>query len=180
MSDKKVLTILVFLAMYVFISVPLKSKLETNVSILRNIERSIAKEKFIEQKSKDIKKLYPKAIQKIKKDTSMFFTEDVSTSSAMSSVQKMIELIAKRNSLRVMNINWGAAIKINGYIKLPISFTLKGYSKNIFLFTRDVLSLKKILKFSIYSTTKYKNEILVRAVVVGFKIQPNETKGLIK
>ncbi len=178
MSDKKLLIILILLAIYIFFVNPLNSKLKMKMFELRNIEKYIAKEKFIENKAKEIKKTYPQAMQKIRKNQQLFFPENISTSSAMSYMQKTIKNLALKEGLNIINMHWGVAENKNNYDSLPISFTMKGYPNQIFLFIKDILSLKKLIKFNIYSTSAYRDKILIRAVVSGFKIKKENQKGL--
>ncbi len=176
MTDKKIILILLLFSVYIFLIKPLNSSFPVKVFELKHIEKAIAKEKFIKKEAKKIEKLYPKEINKIKTNKKLFFPSNISTSSAMSNMQKMIKGIAIKDGLRVVNINWGVAENKKGYIILPISFVVIGYPNNILLFTKNVLSLNKIMKFSIYSTSRYRGKLSLKAVIVGFKINTTQMK----
>jgi len=171
MTDKKLLTILLLLAFYIFLVNPLNSKLQMKTFELKHLEKAIAKEKFIEKKSKQIEKLYPEALKKIERNKKLFFEGAVSVSSSMSSMQKIIKNEARNNGLQVVSMNWGIAQDRGGYTVLPISFVVRGAPDRVFSFVKNILSLDKLIRFSMYSTIKFKDIIALRAVVVGFKIK---------
>ncbi len=171
MTDKKLLTILLLLAFYIFVVNPLNSKLQMKTFELRHLEKAIAKEKFIEKKSKEIEKLYPEALKRIEKNKKLFFKGGVSVSSSMSLLQKIIKNVARNSGLQVVSMNWGVAQDRKEYIVLPISFVVRGSPNRVFYFVKNILSLDKLIRFSAYSTSKFNNIIALRAVVVGFKIK---------
>ncbi len=176
MTDKKILTILLLLAFYIFVVSPLNSSLKMELFELRHLEKAIAKEKFIAKKSEEIKKLYPDAIKKIKKNNSLFFKGSLSNSSAMSSLQNMIKNSAGISGVQVVNMTWGVAVDKKGYTTLPISFLVRGYPNSVFSFVKNMLSLKKFLIFSMFSTSRFRDKLVLRAVVVGFKIKEEKAK----
>ncbi len=171
MTDKKLLTVLLLLAFYIFVVNPLNSKLQMKTFELKHLEKAIAKEKFIEKKSKEIEKLYPEALKRIEKNKKLFFNGGVSVSSSMSLLQKIIKNVARSSGLQVVSMNWGVAQDKKEYIVLPISFVVRGTPNRVFSFVKNVLSLDKLIRFSMYSTTKFNNIIALRAVVIGFKIK---------
>lgn len=171
MTDKKLLIILFLLAAHIFIVKPFNLRLETKTFELRNLEKSIAKEKFIEKKSLKIKKLYPQYMKTVKRNNSLFFKQNTSVSASMSNMQKMLKRAIKTNDLISVNMNWGVAEKKDGYQVLPISFIVRGYPNQISGFIKSVLTSHKLFRFITYSVSKYRKKIAVRATVVGFKLK---------
>ncbi len=171
MTDKKLLIILLLLAAYIFVVKPLNTSLKTKIFELRNLEKSIAKEKFIEKKAPQIKKLYPLYMKRAKKNDSLFFLENTSVSTSMSNMQKMLKRAIKTNDLISVSMNWGVAEKKDSYQVLPISFIVRGYPNQISGFIKSVLTSHKLFRFITYSVSKYRKKIVVRATVVGFKLK---------
>lgn len=178
MKDKKLLSILFLLAIYVFLANPLISRMDEKVIELRRIERLIAKEKFIQSQAKKINDIYPREKKIIELNKKMFFSDKLSTSSAMGNMQSVIKSFAKENSLQVLSINWADPEEKDGYIKLPISFTVKGYPDGIFNFTKEILSFKKLMRFSVYSISRYRDKLILKAIIVGFKLKGLKKKNV--
>jgi len=168
--DRKLLIILVLLSIYVFWGKPMQSKLSDKTFELRQTERLLAKEIFIQKKSKEIEKIYPAEIKKIEENKRLFFSDKISTSSAMSLMQKRLKRNAKISGVDIVNLNWGTPEYKKGYTSLPISLTIVGYPSQIFSFVRYTVFSDKLFRFLICNTFKRKDKIGVNMIVLGFKL----------
>jgi len=151
MNDKKLLIILVLLSIYILVVRPMNSKLQEKGFLLRNTERLIEKENFINKESKKIEATFPKYIKIINKNNSYFFPKNMSKAEAMGIIQKIIKEAASYADLEAKNISWDASIDKKYYEVLPISIIVIGFYS--------------------FSLMRYGNNISVNAIVSGFKLK---------
>ena len=171
MNDKKLLVILILLATYVLAIKPLSSQLNNNLFKLRYLEKMIEKEKFIQKKVKDIKTVFPIYMKVAKKNESLFFAANLPVSAAMSEMQKTIKKAITKNNIESISISWITAENKKDYLTLPISIIIKGSPKQIDNFLREILSSKKLMKFAMLSISHFRNKLIVRATIVGYKLK---------
>ncbi len=176
--DRRLIIITLLLGIYVFAVKPLNNKTQIKLFELRNIEKAIAKEKFVEKQAEKIKRIYPLQMKVARKNQERFFAYGVSTSSAMSMIQSIISKQAKTNAIKLTNINWGVTEDMGDYIRLPIVFSMTGYPDGVSKFIRAILSQKKLLRFKMFSVsktaatlTKTNRMLIVRGVIIGYKLK---------
>ncbi len=170
MIDKRLLIIILLLAIYSIVINPLNSQSEFKKMELKNISKSIAKEKFIAKKTEEIKKAYAANQLIVKENKALFFPADTPTSTDMSKFQQIIKRIAEKNGMQIINVNWGAVVKKTGYYILPISFQIRCYPNQLEQFIKEILSSNRLVRFKTFSVSKYRKQLIINAVVVGFKI----------
>ena len=171
MNDKKLLIILILLATYVLAIKPLSNQLNDSLFKLRYLEKAIEKEKFIQKKVKDIKKVFPTYMKIAKKNENLFFPANLPVSAAMSEMQKIIKKAINKNNIESISISWVTTEDKGNYLVLPISIIIKGSSQQIDNFLRDILSSKKLLRFSMFSVSHFRNKLIVRATIMGYKLK---------
>ncbi len=176
MSDKKILAILALLALYVFMVKPLSEKIYLKKFELKNIEKAIVKEKFINKKSSEIKKIYPLQIKTISNNKKLLFSSKISTSSAMSKMQEILNNMAKKNNIKITGMNWAEAIDKGGYLKLPITFLAKGNPEDISSFIKDITSSDKLFRFKMFSISRNNNALSINTTVECFKMKGDKEK----
>ena len=169
--DKKLLIIVVLLALYVMWIKPLNQQAQLVRYQLAAIDKSIAKEKFIAKQAKEIEKLYPQYMKISKQNKELLFPSDISASTALSSIQQYIKKASKRNKMQLVRINWGDEEDKDGYSVLPMSFTVKGYPSQLDAFLRDLFNFNKLLKFESASISAYSYKISFNAIIKCFKLK---------
>jgi|GEM_PF-5337336 len=168
--DKKLLIILLLTVLYIFLIHPFASQSEFKRIELKNIQKSIAEEKFIAKKANKIKTAYVSDQSVIKKNRSLFFPKNTPTSNDMSKLQQIIKQIAEKNGVQIVSINWGIVTKKADYYQLPISFRIRCYPNQMKQFIKELLSSDKLIRFKSFSISKFRKQILISAVVTGFKL----------
>ncbi|WP_457643477.1 hypothetical protein [Persephonella sp.] len=176
MVDKRVFVILLLLATYILVVKPTDDKLRYRLVQLKNIEKEIAKEKFVEKESVRIKKIYPRQMEIAKRNLMYFFPYNMRTSTAMSSMQSVIKKAARLHALKVLSMNWGAAEDAGKYMRLPISFRMEGYPDGVAGFIKDILTQKKLMRFDMYSASSNGKKLTISGVIVAYRLK----KGALK
>ena len=172
MENKKLLLLLFVISFYVFVSKPLNDDIKNNIVISMDLNKKICKERFILKKKKEIEEKYPKFLSIKKYNKSLFF-KDSSVSNVMSLMQQMIKKVAEKYNLTIENVSWGDVIEKKEYKIFPLSFSVKGKSRNIILFVRELERQNKILRFySFYwDFNPYTGKSKTTALVFGFGIR---------
>ena len=171
MNDRKLLAILILLSIYVLITKPLVGQFNDKLFRLRYLEKAIEKEKFIQKKAKEIKKLYPIYMKTAKKNESLLFPANLPISAAMSEMQKIIKKVISENKIESISISWITAEDKKNYVALPISIIIKGTPQQIDKFLKEILSSKKLLRFTMFSISHFRDKLIVRATIMGYKLK---------
>ncbi len=170
--DKKLMIIVVLLALYVIWIKPLNQKAQFIRFQIAATDKAIAKEKFISKQAKKIKKLYPIYEKTDKENKRIFFSLVTPVSTAMSKLQQSLKRAAKAVGIKITSLNWGEPIKKDGYLKLPLSFTLNGRPEQVSFFLERIADSKKLMRFEEITISKYsKNRLRFNAIVFGFKLR---------
>ena len=168
--DKKLLIILLLTVIYIFGIHPFGSQSEFKRIELKNIHKSIVEERLLAKKAEEIKKAYSSNQSIIKKNRSLFFPVNTPTSNDMSKLQQIIKRIAGENGMQIVSINWGVVTKKTGYYALPISFRIRGYPDQLKRFMKGILSSDKLIRFETFSISKFRKQLLISSVAMGFKL----------
>ncbi len=168
--DRFLLTLLVLVGVYVFWVNGINEKTWEKVRELKTIDYRIAKEEFIRSKSREIRKIYPKQLRIIKQNNNLLYSSKNRDSFIMGNLQSLLKEAAKKNHIKLINVNWGFVENKDGYSVLPISFMAKGYPQDIESFIKDIIyNGKKIIRFKIMKLTRAKDNLVINGVIQSYK-----------
>ena len=173
MADKRLLLILVLLAIYIFGVKPYVDKIPFEMLMLKHLRKAISEEEFIKEKSRDIEKLFPKYIKVSRENRKLFFSPNTPASAAMSNIQAFIKKTSLHDGMQLIRVNWGLKEDKDGYVVLPISMTVKGYPSQLGKFLKDLTKFQKLLKFETVSVSAsaFSSKLSVTAIIRCYKLK---------
>ena len=176
--SKRPLVLLLAILIFSLYARPAREAVEKLKDELIFINAKIKREQSILERKKDFLKVIQKQQQRAEVNEKKMFASVVNDSIALGEIQSHIKKIALDIGMDFVSSNWGEPLKKHKYIKLPISFMLRGYPDEVNEFFKKLSSLEKIFKIERITIGKYKKEKLVlNFSLSGFKMMAEEQKG---
>ena len=177
MIDKRTVLILILLVLYVFYVKPKSENLDSLTDEVLFYQKKIVREEYIKENKDKVIKEINRMLEIDKKNEEKLFPSDIPNSEAFGKIEDMLKSKAKDLELEFINSYWGEPVtdEENGYVKLPITATVRGMPDSIDRYTREVLSWDRLLKPERMILGTYQREkVHLSITVVGYKMLKKE------
>ncbi len=172
MVDKKTVAILVILVFYIFFVKPKSQIIESVMNELLFYQKKIVKEQYIKENKGKVIKEINEMLKVDKENEKKLFSSDTPNSEAFGKIEDMLKSLAGELELEFVNSYWGEPIvdEEHGYVKLPITASVRGMPEKIDEYLRKVLNWDKLLKIDRMILGTYQRQKVHLSITVnGYK-----------
>jgi len=169
---RNLLALLFVILVFITYGEPAKEDMENLKEELLLLNTRISKENDILKKKRKLIEELKRQKEVALKNEKKLFPADVNDSIALGEIQSFVKKIARDSGMDFVSSNWGEPVEKEGYVKLPISFILRGYPENVDEFLRKLYSYDRLLRIERITIGKFKKEKLVlNFVISAFKME---------
>jgi Tfp pilus assembly protein PilO len=169
---RNLLFLLLSILLFMKYGEPTKKDIEYLKGELTLLNTKISKESWILKEKRNLMKELKKQEKKAEENRKKLFSSNLNNSIALGKVQNYIKKIAEDSGMDFVSSNWGEPIEKDRYIKLPISFILRGYPANVDTFLKKLYSWNKLLKIETITIGKFNRQKLVlNFTIFAFKLE---------